>query len=156
MFILHTSAKIEQKDCGKEDIWSWTKKSILIISPLPFKKLLRWNLWVWEIDKMKEQFNKYFICFTLLASLLKISQQWYCQLLFWHYFGQPHLQGPRTSRLLPGQKFWMHWCTSMWNPEAQSPQYHFEKPRCGSKQGSDYWTTGQKGIILSPSHYCNY
>jgi len=105
---------------------------------------------------MKGQFNKYFICFTLLASLLKISQQWYCQLLFWHYFGQPHLQGPRTSRLLPGQEFWMHWCTSMWNPEAQSPQYHFENPRCGSKQGSDYWTTGQKGIILSPSQYCNY
>ena len=42
------------------DLGSWTKKSILIISPLPlpFKKLLRWNLWVWEIDKMKGQSNK--------------------------------------------------------------------------------------------------
>ena len=121
--------------------------------PLPFYERLK-NCWSgifgWEIDKMRGQFNKYFICFTLSASLLKISKQQHCQLLFWDFFGQSDLQGRRTTNLLSGQEFWMHRCSSMRNPKTQSPEHHSENPRCWTNQGSDfyYWTTRQKGIIL--------
>jgi hypothetical protein len=160
VFILHTSAKIEQQDCGKEDIWSWILNKEINTNNLPpyaypFKKCWGGIFECGRSIKWGDNPIK-FTHFYFSASLLEISECWHLQLLLWNKHCGFDLQQPRSNNMFCSQTSQLYPSFSVSGYQTRGLTNSFKDTWRWTKQGSNFYWTGQKGIILSPSQYCNY